>query len=275
MISLKTILENSGSENHCLINEHGLSFFISTNNKNYLFDCSGSDNFLKNAEKMNIPLDSVETVICSHSHYDHSGGFIPLVKEYKIKKLITGKGFFNEKYAFDGIKYTYLGCGFDKKFLSKNNIEHIKCNDFLKLEDNFYVVGNFERKYEFEKIQDRFVIKKEDNFVKDNFSDEISLVILGEKGISVVTGCSHPGILNILSSIKKTFNKDIYAVYGGTHLVEADEERCIKTLDEMKKLGVKVLGVSHCSGELVINLSKQREDFISCKLSCGDEVIIL
>ncbi len=275
MISLKTIIENSGSENHSLINEHGLSFFISLNNKNYLFDCSGSDNFLKNAKKMNIQLNSLETVICSHSHYDHSSGFIPLVNEYKIKTLITGKGFFNEKYAFDGVKYTYLGCGFDKEFLAKNNIEHIECETLLKLEENFFVIGDFKRKYEFEKIQDRFVIKKANNFVKDDFSDEISLVIVGEKGLSVITGCSHPGILNILSSIKNTFNKDIYAVYGGTHLVEADEKRCIKTLDEMKQLGVKILGVSHCSGELVINLAKQRKDFISCKLSCGDEVIIL
>lgn len=275
MISIKTLLENHESENHSLLHEHGLSFFISVNGKNYLFDCGGSESFLQNAERMNVDLSNVEAVICSHSHYDHSGGFIPLVKNFPVKKLITGKGYFNEKYAFDGAKYTYLGCGFDKKFLEKHNIEHIECEKILKLEENFYIVGDFERTHNFEKIQERFVVKKGEEFVKDDFSDEISLVILGEKGISVITGCSHPGILNILTTIKKYFNKDIYAVYGGTHLVEADEERCRLTLEKMKEMGVKVLGVSHCSGDMVTDMAKEEEGFISCKLCCGDGVIVL
>ena len=80
------------------------------------------------------------------------------------------------------------------------------------------------------------------------------MVIKTDEGLVVVTGCSHPGILNILSTIKERFGMDIWAVYGGTHLVEASDERLARTLVELKKLGVKLLGFSHCSGEKIVEL---------------------
>ena len=120
MITIKTLLENTGSRNRALAFEHGLSFFVTVDNKSYLFDCSGGDKFIKNARKMNIDLSKIDTVICSHSHYDHSCGFLDLVDNFKIKKLITGKNYFDPKYSFDGMKYTYLGCGFNKDFLEDN-----------------------------------------------------------------------------------------------------------------------------------------------------------
>lgn len=274
MISIKTLLENSGSRNRSLLFEHGLSFFITINGNSYLFDCSGGDKFIKNAKKMNVDLSKIKSVILSHSHYDHSCGFIDLVNNFNIEKLYTGKSYFHTKYSFDGMKYSYLGCGFDKEFLKKNHIEHIICNDILKLEENLYLIGNFQRKYEFETSPDRFVVDRENIIEKDNFEDEICLVIKTNKGLVVVTGCSHPGILNILSTIKNIFKEDIYAVYGGTHLVEANESRLEKTLDEMEKLGVKILGFSHCSGEKVIELIKNDKRFLSCQLNTGDEIKI-
>lgn len=272
MIIIKTLLENSGSRNRSLSFEHGLSFFVTVNEKSYLFDCSGGDKFITNARKMNVDLSKIDTVICSHSHYDHSCGFLDLTRNFKIKKLFTGKNYFNPKYSFDGMKFTYLGCGFDEEYLKLNQIEHIICEDFIQLDENTYLVSNFKRNYEFEKSPDRFVIEKNNKVQKDNFEDEICMVIKTSKGLVVITGCSHPGILNILSTIKERFKSDIYAVYGGTHLVEADDERISKTLNEMKKFGIKILGFSHCSGEKIINLIKNDPNFLSCSLNTGDEI---
>ncbi len=274
MITIKTLLENTGSRNRALAFEHGLSFFVTVDDKSYLFDCSGGDKIIKNARKMNIDLSKIDTVICSHSHYDHSCGFLDLVDNFKIKKLITGKlskidtvicshshydhscgfldlvdnfkikklitgkNYFDPKYSFDGMKYTYLGCGFNKDFLEDNGIEHIICDDMLELQENVYLVGNFKRNYDFEKSPARFVVERDGKIQIDDFRDEISLVIKTDEGLVVVTGCSHPGILNILSTIKERFGMDICAVYGGTHLVEASDERLAKTLVELKKLGV-------------------------------------
>ena len=274
MISIKTLLENSGSRNRSLLFEHGLSFFITINENSYLFDCSGGDKFIKNAKKMNVDISSIKGVILSHSHFDHCCGFLDLVENFKIKNLYTGKNFFDTKYSFDGIKYSYLGCGFDENFIKKNNISHIICENIIELEKDLFIVGNFKRTYDFETSPDRFVVDRGNIIKKDNFEDEICLVIKTNRGLVVVTGCSHPGILNILSTIKNIFKEDIYAVYGGTHLVEANESRLEKTLDEMEKLGVKLLGFSHCSGEKVTELIKNDKRFLSCQLNTGDEIKI-
>lgn len=274
MITIKTLLENTGSRNRALEFEHGLSFFVTYNDKSYLFDCSAGDKFIKNARKINVDLSKIDSVICSHSHYDHSCGFLNLVDNFKIKRLFTGKNYFNPKYSFDGMKYTYLGCGFDEEFLKVNKIEHIICEDTIELQKNVYLVSNFKRNYDFEKSPARFVVEKNGQIQIDNFEDEIAMVIKTQKGLVVITGCSHPGILNILSTIKERFNEDIYAVYGGSHLVEADDERLEKTLVELKKLGVKLLGFSHCSGEKIIELIKKDKDFLSCSLNTGDEIKI-
>ncbi|MCI6152106.1 MAG: MBL fold metallo-hydrolase [Fusobacterium perfoetens] len=274
MIKIQTLLENENSRNHSLLSEHGLSFFVIIDDKKFLFDCSGGDKFIKNAEKLGINLNEVDTVILSHSHYDHCCGFLDLIKYFKISKLITGYNFFNPKYSFDGVKYTYLGCGFDKKLLEKNTIEHIECGDILKLHNNIFLIGNFNRKFDFEKSPNRFVVDDSKEIIKDDFRDEICLVINTEKGLVVITGCSHPGILNILTTIQQRLNKNIYAVFGGTHLVEADEIRCLKTIDEMEKLKINIVGFSHCSGELILNLIKENENFISCRLNTGDMIKI-
>lgn len=274
MITIKTLLENSGSKNRSLLFEHGLSFFITVDDNSYLFDCSGGDKFLKNAKKMNVDLSKIKGVILSHSHFDHCCGFLDLVENFKINNIYTGKKFFDTKYSFNGLKYSYLGCGFDENFLKKNNISHTVCKNLIELEKNLFIIGNFKRNYDFEMSPKRFVVDRGDKIEIDNFEDEICIVIKTSEGLVVVTGCSHPGILNMLSSIKDIFNEKIYAVYGGTHLVEADDSRLEKTLAEMKKLGVKILGFSHCSGEKITELIKKDDEFLSCQLNTGDEIKI-
>lgn len=272
MIIIKTLLEDTMSENEALENEHGLSFYIEGEKEGYLFDCGSSDRFIKNAYKMGIDLFTVKTVICSHSHFDHSLGIKFLLEKDRIKELITGKGFLEAKYSTDGIKYTYLGCGFDDEYLFENGIVHKVCEDIYEIEKGIYLIGNFERIYEFEKIGNEYLKERAEEFIKDSFEDEICLVIDGKEGLTVLCGCSHPGILNMLSTVKKRLNKEIYAMYGGVHLKNATDERCYKVIEELKKLGIKILGFSHCSGEKITKLAEK--EFNTTRLSCGDEIRI-
>ena len=93
--------------------------------------------------------------------------------------------------------------------------------------------------------------------MKDDFSDEICMVLDGAEGQTVIVGCSHPGILNILTTVQKRFDKPIRAVFGGTHLVEADAGRIRATLEQMKQMGVGLIGFNHCSGELLQEIMDQ------------------
>lgn len=273
-MKITALMDNIPSEHKGLIAEHGLSYYIDTGESKLVFDCGGSIHPFINAKKMNISFDEVSTVVFSHGHYDHAAGFIDAADIIKPKKVITGKDFFNEKYAYNGTVFTYLGTGFDENFLSKRNMEHIVCEQVHEIDKNCYAIGNFKRTTKFEMIPERFVVKENGQFVKDDFHDEICLVIKSEKGLAVVLGCSHPGVLNMLNSIQLLFKSKIYALFGGTHLIEADESRIQTSLDEMKTLGVELICMSHCSGSQAIEIAREYKGISSAPLSVGSTVIL-
>ena len=80
----------------------------------------------------------------------------------------------------------------------------------------------------------------------------------------------HPGILNILATVQKHFGRPIRAVFGGTHLVEADADRIRVTLDQMKQMGVGLIGFNHCSGEQLQQIMDQETQLKHCYLGAGD-----
>lgn len=266
-----TLLDNSKGEQKALKAEHGLSFYIETDsNIRILFDFGAGASAYENAVKMNVPLNRVDFAIGSHGHYDHAAGYPDFVKNGLKCKFITGEGFFNEKYAFDGNKATYLGTGFDKSFLLEHEIEYDICSDVFEFSKDCYVIGRFPRTHEMEQIPERFVLRMENAWKQDSFDDEICLAIEQEDGIVVIAGCSHPGILNILERVHKHFNKPLKAVIGGTHLVEAEEERVRKTIEEIKKMGVRAIGFNHCSGIRILDELREENDLKTFYLGSGD-----
>ena len=86
-------------------------------------------------------------------------------------------------------------------------------------------------------------------YQKDCFTDEIVVALEVENGIVIITGCSHPGIMNIIYTIQKRSQKKICGVVGGTHLVEADESRLKKTIADLKEMDIDFIAVSHCTGD--------------------------
>ena len=269
-MKLTVIMDNHGSEQKALTAEHGLSFLLDTGKSKILFDFGAGKAAYDNAQKLNIDLSEVDYAVGSHGHYDHAGGYPYFVNGGLTCPVITGDGYFKEKYAFDGTKATYLGCGFDENWMREQNLVHRTCTDMLQLEEGCYLVGQFKRSYEFEKIQKRFVLRKDGEWIPDHFDDEICLVLDRPDGLVVIVGCSHPGILNILTSVQERFQRPVCAVFGGTHLVEANSERIEKTLDEMKKMGVALIGFNHCSGEELQKILDARPEIRHCYRGAGD-----
>ncbi|MFT5874666.1 MAG: 7,8-dihydropterin-6-yl-methyl-4-(beta-D-ribofuranosyl)aminobenzene 5'-phosphate synthase [Clostridium sp.] len=252
-LKITTLIENNPSADIRLYNEHGLSLYIEIDGMKILFDTGKSGDFIKNAETLNIDLNKLDYVMISHGHYDHSGGFRKLVEEISNSyKLIVGEEFFKNKYGIieGGDNYKYLGNSFEKEYIHKNNIaiKYIK-QDIYYITENIMVFTNFKRNNNFELPNKRFKIKQDEKYILDDFSDEIVLVLKGKSGLFVVVGCSHVGIVNILETIIERTGLPIYGIIGGTHLVEADEQRLNKTINFLKEKDIKIIGVSHCTGE--------------------------
>lgn len=275
MITLRTLLENNLSRNRSLMAEHGLSFLVETERLKILFDCSAGSAARKNAGKMNVSLPDVDYVVLSHSHYDHAGGYPDMAAHGVSAPLITGPKFFEEKYAREGGKYTYLGCGFGASLLEENGIEHRVCDSCVTLDEGCHVVGGFKRFYDFEKVPARFVRETKDGMVADDFPDEVCLVLESEKGLVMVVGCSHPGILNMTTSVRERFARPVYAVFGGSHLVEADETRLLETMKVLKNMGIALVGFNHCTGDAAQScLAQWGEEVIHSHLKTGDCVFL-
>lgn len=248
-MKISTLIENTNLKNSALESEHGISFYIETPEKNFIFDCGQSGLAWKNAKKLNLDLTKINFVVLSHSHYDHAGGFPALLKYVTPKKIYTGENFWMKKFSETGDGYIYRGAGFNLDDLKNWSIEQKICRDLLQIDENIFLIGNFLRRYDFETIPKKFVLGEEK--VQDNFDDEICLTIKSGGEIILIVGCSHAGILNIVSTVQERLNLPIKILIGGVHLLNADESRIEKTLNELKNFGIKKFALCHCSGEKI------------------------
>lgn len=251
-MKITTLIENNQSDKENLFFEHGLSLLLEADGKRILFDTGQSGNFIENSILLNKNLSELDAVIISHGHYDHSGGYKKFVEVSQHKpELIVGEEFFKPKYKIiSENEYKYNGNSFDEEYIYKESIQLRKISeDITYLSDKIIIFHHFTKSNEFEKMNSRFLIKENSSYIPDEFDDEIAIGVITEKGLVVIVGCSHVGVVNILDTIYERINIPIYAVIGGTHLVEADERRIQKTIDSLKKLKIQLVAVSHCTGE--------------------------
>lgn len=273
MVRITALMDDKPSEHLALKAEHGLSFYLEADDKKILFDCGATGVTLRNAQRLGICLKSLDAVVISHSHYDHAAGYRDLIESgLGSDVLFTGPLFFERKYARDGFRYTDLSAGFDMRFLSGHGIRHCEVNGTREIFPGVWLLSGFPRNHGFETIPDRFVRRTSEGFVGDSFPDEICLAAQVDGGVAVLVGCSHPGILNMVSHVREALNQPVRMVFGGTHLMEAEENRIGRTISELKGMGLEILGLSHCSGEKTCSVIREDPDVHGCHLAVGDTV---
>ncbi|GAB4371582.1 MAG: MBL fold metallo-hydrolase [Spirochaetales bacterium] len=245
-----TLVENTAGVHKGLRSEHGLAFYVETRGKSLLFDTGQTNAFLENAEKLRIDLSNLDVVCISHGHYDHSGGMRSLLRAGVKPPVWMGKGFFEEKYTREGTTYEYVGNDFDATYFQKEGVEYREVDtEVQEILPGVYAVSRFERIFPDETINPRFWVLREGRFEQDTFRDEILLVLDTPKGLVVLLGCSHPGVKNMLSTVRKRFPSRIHAILGGTHMVEAIDESRSESIEFLAGSPVERVGVCHCTGE--------------------------
>ncbi len=248
-LQITTLVENSKGEHLSLRNEHGIAFYIQYNDHKIVFDTGQSDAFIYNADQLQISLADIDHVVLSHGHYDHSGGVRALTSVARNFTLWMGTGFFEEKYGFRNNSYEYLGNNFNQDYLDEKGIPyHFVHDDLTEIVPGIYIVTNFPRIHSSEMINPRFVKRGESGFVPDPFNDEVSIAVDTPKGLIALLGCSHPGMMNMLDAARNLLGKPIYAVLGGTHLVEAKGECLRESIAYLNNEEMQIVGVSHCTG---------------------------
>ncbi len=254
-IKLTTIVENSTTlENPTLLAKHGLAFLLQTKDEKLrtitmMIDAGPSpDVTLHNIEMLNVELEKIDAIMLSHGHYDHTAGLVEIAKKMKKPLVIAHPNIFNPKFAYRP-SLKHIGIPFKLLDIeAAGAVFSLACNPII-LAEGIMTTGAIERTTDFEKVEG-FKTVEDGMFKDDDMLDEQGLIINMEgKGLVIISGCSHAGIINIIKHSQKiTSENRLYAVIGGFHLTGAKDEKIQKTIDALLKLDPKWVMPCHCTG---------------------------
>lgn len=228
--------------------EHGLSFLLRKGDREVIVDTGQSENFIKNCGLMGIDIERIQKVVLTHGHYDHIGGLKSLLEKNPKVKIYAHKEILGRKYAKRKAE-NLEEIGFDPLFYGRYKENFMLIEKDTEIEEGFFVITNTDIVYDNEFTTRNFFVEKEGEKVKDEFLDEVFVVVKEDDGINVVTGCSHAGILNILETAKRRFEGlPIKSLIGGFHLRGMEEEEVRKVAKKIEEYGVGNIFTGHCTG---------------------------
>lgn len=264
-----TALSENISEIPGLEPDFGLSLHIKLNDKTILLDAGSTGKCLDNAKKLGIDLASLDAMVLSHGHFDHTDGVIKLIENGMTNiPLYFNRFMFCERYWYkkdDGDFYFPTMSGLSPSYLQRSKVPFKGvCADVYKLfdDEDVYILSNIERTCPFEEICPDDHIRSGDEFIVDTYRDECVLAVISDGRLIVLTGCGHHGVINICRHASKIFGLPVKAFIGGTHLAAFDQKRTQRTMDELKNMSIDTLAVGHCTGPYAMEAFKNLPSFI-------------
>jgi 7,8-dihydropterin-6-yl-methyl-4-(beta-D-ribofuranosyl)aminobenzene 5'-phosphate synthase len=246
-----TILcENSVGPLSGTLGEHGFSALIEPSGGDpLLFDTGQGLTLLHNARRMNKDLSKVKQVVISHGHYDHSGGLKPLLEECGSKLVYGHPSVFSPRYRVkDSGDCFSIAIPATREELESAGASFDLSKEFRAIASGIYLTGEVPRVTDFE-TGDQGLYCDCTGQELDITPDDQSLVLETEKGLVLILGCCHAGLVNTIEHIAyMTGRRDVFAVIGGTHLGFCSQEQIGKTAAALRTLGIQKLAASHCTG---------------------------
>jgi 7,8-dihydropterin-6-yl-methyl-4-(beta-D-ribofuranosyl)aminobenzene 5'-phosphate synthase len=233
--------------------EHGFSAFIETDVGNYLFDTGGGRTVVENSLALNKDLRTVQKIFLSHGHNDHTGGLPQVLHLRGRVDVHAHPDVFLDRMAVrkenDRETRRFAGMIYKKSYLEFLGAHFILNSDFHEVEKGLFLTGEVPRKTAFEKPDPKLFREAQGEMVPDTLPDDQSLVLDTEKGLVLIFGCAHSGMINIMKHVIHRMSKDrFYAVLGGTHLDFLTPEQLEESIRSLKAMDVARIGVSHCTG---------------------------
>lgn len=221
-VRITVLAENTACEGG-LTAEHGLSMYIQTEKHGILFDMGQTDAFAKNAQALGISLEKVDVAVLSHGHYDHGGGLEAFLN-------INGKAsvYVSEKAFGDYYNGTEKYIGLNKDLMLSDRI--VKTGKECRIGFGLQIFPAESLDMTYGENAYGLTVKTDDGFRADPFLHEQYLMISENGKRYLISGCSHRGILNIVS----TFKPDV--LIGGFHFMKLDPTENEKELSEFASI---------------------------------------
>jgi len=253
------IVDDAPARDGSLLYKHGLSILVEAASENstakILFDAGPSPGiFMRNAKALNLWLDDLDAVVLSHGHYDHTDG-LPAVLRFLSRPtpVIVHPKTFDLKFAYKP-NISYIGHGLDLSIVREYGGLLVPTRTPITLTNGIKTSGEIPLETGYEKP--RGFWKAEDySLVEDTMIDEQALIVkLKTKGLLVVSGCAHRGIVNIVKHSQRVMHEEsVHAIIGGFHLSQADDELIHSTVTSLKEdISPDYIYPCHCTGKKAI-----------------------
>jgi len=245
---IKVLCDNSAGSISGTLGEHGFAALVQAGDRSLLFDTGGGHTLLHNAQRMNIDLKSVGQVVLSHGHYDHAGGLWPLLQAAGPKRILAHPGIFTRRYVIREGTARSVGIPYSEEFLTGLGASFSYSDAFREVLPGVFLTGEVPRRTLYEE-GDAGLFCDEAGCQRDQIADDQSLVIVTAKGLLLLLGCCHAGVVNTLEFAReKTGVEQVYGVIGGCHLAFSPQTQIDATVKALKGYGVKKICPGHCTG---------------------------
>jgi len=257
-LKITVLAEDSVQYESPLVGQHGISFLLEAKRqgqcRRILVDVGQNPSaLLYNMKLIGIEPSSIDALFLTHCHYDHTQGMVEVLKAIGKKgvPVVAHPDTFRPHF----VKDPYLRHVGVMPEDSRPKVEEtggllFQTADPFPFMPGLISTGEVRRQTDFEEVGIALFTLADGQMVQDMMKDDLSLVAqVQEKGMVIVTGCSHAGIVNIVRhSVELTGEKKIAAILGGFHLLAASEERIEKTVAALSQFDIEMISAGHCSG---------------------------
>jgi len=234
-----------------LMGEHGFSVFLERPDRRILFDTGAGTALLNNASRLGVDLRTVDAIVLSHGHKDHTGGLSAALGAIGKRLPVYGHpGIFADRFGkrANG-QMQYAGLPFKREALEGMGAAFDLSPAFREIAPGVHLTGEVPRKNAYETGDSHLFVPRGDTLERDPFQDDLSMVVEDAEGLTLLLGCCHAGLVNTLDHVRDRLpGRPIHTVIGGTHLGFAPPEQLRQTIATLRDRRVRHLGLSHCTG---------------------------
>jgi 7,8-dihydropterin-6-yl-methyl-4-(beta-D-ribofuranosyl)aminobenzene 5'-phosphate synthase len=244
-----------------IYSEHGLSYFIETESEGKTGACMfdfgmNPTGVLNNMELLDIDIGRADAFALSHGHFDHWAGSLEILRRNSTK-IGTGTPFYVGKEAFlhryshrPGTEVTMDLGRLNEADLESSGVTIREIARPMEIIHGGYVTGNIERTTPYETPSPSLLVKRGDTLEPDDFGGEQALFFnIKNKGLIVISGCAHAGIVNTVRHIQNISGiQRVHAVLGGFHLINAASEKIWNTIADIREINPDIVAPMHCTG---------------------------
>ena len=233
-----------------LLGEHGFACHLRTPEGEFLFDTGSGTTIINNAKLMNVDFTKLQGIMFSHGHYDHTGGIKSVLEQTGEIPIYAHPDMFSSHMSKHAGEMRNIGCPWPQPELEELGAKFVFSATPYQVTNVLTLSGEIPRIVKVETGDPNLITQSTPvELITDPLRDDLSLFIKTPKGLVILLGCAHAGLLNIIDhAIKVTGEKKIHMIIGGTHLKFCSDEQMAATLDRLEELDIDRIGTSHCTG---------------------------